>query len=454
VSRPLQRVVWKEGMFMSPQHLQAQDAYHELLLAGRLAALSPYPWGVLHVVVDQEALRAGQLQLLSFSGILPDGTPLAFDKGHPEAPPLRPLADQLRPGVKSVEVYLGVPKERDGLESYAQDGNRQSAARYLVQEQPVADRLSVGSIVPVAFAQRNTRLLFGNESRDDFEALQIAELTRDGLGASVLEQGFVPPSLRIDASPWLLEETRKCLQVMLGKQQQLADARKHRDASTVEFTPGDVKRFLQLHALDSAIPVLNHMAETGEVHPHALYLELLRAAGALSTFVVGADLLALPKFQYTRLGPTFADLFATLQQMLQTVERGGSLAIPLELRPSGVYIGKLDDERVARAGAFILAVKSEVSEQQVTDQLPRLSKIASTTEIARIVQAAAPGVPLQINHRPPNEVAVRPGVVYFNLATDDPYWKNALRDRAVAIYLPQPFDPSRTKIELLAIPGR
>ena len=172
---------------MSPQHLQAQDAYHELLLAGRLAALSPFPWGVLNVEVDQEALRAGQLQLLSFSGILPDGTPLAFDKGHPEAPPLRPLADQLRPGVKSVEVYLGVPKERDGLESYAQDSNRQSAARYLVSEQPVADRLSVGSIVPVAFAQRNTRLLFGAEPRDDFEAMQIAEVTRDNLGAAVLE---------------------------------------------------------------------------------------------------------------------------------------------------------------------------------------------------------------------------------------------------------------------------
>ena len=62
-----------------------------------------------------------------------------------------------------------MPKERDGLESYAQDGNRQSAARYLVSEQP-ADRLSVGSIVPVPFAQRNTRLLFGSEPRDDFEA--------------------------------------------------------------------------------------------------------------------------------------------------------------------------------------------------------------------------------------------------------------------------------------------
>ncbi len=269
---------------------------------------------MLHVEVDQEALRAGQLQLLSFSGILPDGTPLSFDKGHPEAPPLRPLADQLRPGVKSVEVYLGVPKERDGLESYG-PGRQPHRARRATWSRSSRWRTGCrwAPSSRSAFAQRNTRLLFGSEPRDDFEALQIAEVTRDGLGASVLEAGYVPPCLRIDASPWLLDETRKSLQVMLGKQQQLADARKHRDASTVEFTPGDVKRFLQLHALDSAIPVLNHMAETGEVHPHALYLELLRAAGALSTFAVGVDLLALPKFQYTRLGPTFADLFATLR---------------------------------------------------------------------------------------------------------------------------------------------
>ena len=452
--KPVQRVVWKEGMFMSPQHLQAQDAYHEVLVAQRLGALSPYPWGVSQIEVDEEALRAGQIQLLSFSGVLPDGTPLAFDRGHPEAPPARPVADQLRPGVKNVEVYLGLPRQRDGLESYDSNGNRQSAARFLVQEQPVADHLSVGSIVPVAFGQRNTRLLFGSEPREDFDCLQIAEVTRDSLGASVLDGSFVPPCLRIDASPWLVENARKTLQLMLGKQQQLSDARKHRDASSVEFTPADVTRFLQLHALNSIVPVLNHYVDTGEAHPHALYIELLHAAGALSTFATGVDLLALPKFQYTRLGPTFADLFRALEAMLVVVAKGGSYAIPLDLRPSGVYIGKLEDDRVARAGQFILAVKSELSDQQVGDQLPRLSKIASTNEIARIVQAAAPGVPLQVTHRVPNEVPVRPGVVYFTLATDDPYWKNALRDRSVAIYLPQPFDPSRTKIELLAIPGR
>ena len=30
-----QRVVWSEGMFMNPQHLQQADLYHESLLLGR-----------------------------------------------------------------------------------------------------------------------------------------------------------------------------------------------------------------------------------------------------------------------------------------------------------------------------------------------------------------------------------------------------------------------------------
>jgi len=37
----LQRVVWSEGMLVSPQHLQQADLYHERLLDCRLAATSP-----------------------------------------------------------------------------------------------------------------------------------------------------------------------------------------------------------------------------------------------------------------------------------------------------------------------------------------------------------------------------------------------------------------------------
>ncbi|RYZ41843.1 MAG: type VI secretion system baseplate subunit TssK, partial [Myxococcaceae bacterium] len=49
-----QRVVWSEGMFMSPHHLQQLDIYHEALLDTRLGSLEPYPWGVVSLAFDME----------------------------------------------------------------------------------------------------------------------------------------------------------------------------------------------------------------------------------------------------------------------------------------------------------------------------------------------------------------------------------------------------------------
>ncbi len=59
-----QRVVWSEGMFMSPHHMQQLDLYHENLLDLRLGAVEPYPWGVVSVEFDMEALRAGRVQVV------------------------------------------------------------------------------------------------------------------------------------------------------------------------------------------------------------------------------------------------------------------------------------------------------------------------------------------------------------------------------------------------------
>ena len=56
--KPIQRVVWSEGMFLSPQHLQQLDAYHEELLQTRLSAASGHLWGIVWCELSREALGA------------------------------------------------------------------------------------------------------------------------------------------------------------------------------------------------------------------------------------------------------------------------------------------------------------------------------------------------------------------------------------------------------------
>jgi type VI secretion system protein ImpJ len=454
--KPIQRVVWSEGMFLSPQHLQQLDAYHEELLQTRLSAAGTHQWGVVWSELSREAMGTGQVQLERFFAILPEGLTLRFERNDLEAPPARPVDPHFSPGQRTLEVFVGVPKER--LDAAPGPDGAATNVRYALAQRPIADLFpanptSTSPVKSVTFAQRRVQLLFGNEPREDFECIKIAELSRDAMGALVQEAGYVPPCLRLDAAPFVIEGLRKLLGQMAAKQRVLADARRAREASSVEFTPSDVTRYLHLRALNVALPVLNHLVDSGDAHPHLAYLWLLQMAGELMTFSAQVDPLSLPKFRFTELGPTFASLFDRLNELLRALAAELSLAVPLEMRPGGLYVGKLEDERISRCGQFILGVKSELPEQQVSEQVPRLAKIASITDIQRIVQAAAPGVPLLATFRPPPEISARPGVIYFALSVQDAYWKNAVRDRAVAIYLPQPFDPSRTKIELLGVPG-
>lgn len=450
--KPPQRVVWSEGMFMSPQHMQQQDLYHETLLEARLAALLPYTWGVVSQEFDMEALRAGQVQLLRFSGVLPDGLPISFERGQEEAPAARLVEGHFPAMEHTLDVYLGIPKERNGVESYGVNGRVGASPRFSPKNQPISDLHASTSVVPVAFAQRNVRLLFESETRDDFDAIKIAELARDKSGNLVLVDHYIPPCLRIDASPYLTNELRLLLRLLIGKQRTIASRRRHRDASALEFTASDVTLFLELNTLNGIIPFLSHALEAGNLRPQELFLMLSRCAGQLCTFSPDADPSTLPPFQYTHLHATFGELFRRINELMRNVALEQCLTVAMELGSDRIFRGSLSDERLDRCGQFILTVRSELPETQVAEQLPKLVKVASGSEIRNVVHAASPGVPIKVTYRPPPEIPLQPGTSYFVLSIQDGYWKNAMRERNVALYLPQPFEVSRTSIELLAVP--
>ena len=447
-----QRVVWTEGMFMSPHHLQQQDLYHEALLETRVEALMPYGWGVVELEFDVEALRAGEIQLMRFSGILPGGLPVAFEKGQAEAPRSRPVEGHFAPAHKTLDVYLGVPKERSGVESYRVNGQVGGNPRFLPTNRPVADLNASTSLVPVSFAQRNVALLFGTEPRDDYDAIKLAELARDKSGNLVLVETYVPPCLRVSASTFVMGELRTLLRLLVAKQRQLSARRRHRDASALEYTAADVTLFLELNALNASIPFLQHVVDAGTLRPHDLYLHLIQLAGSLCSFVSDVDPAALPAFQFINLRATFEPLFGVIQRLLRWVALEQYLTVEMRPEQGRLYRAKLEDERLDRCGQFLLAVRSVLPEKTVAEQLPKLAKVASASEIDGIVQAAAPGVPLEVTYRPPAEVPVQPGVVYFALSLGDGYWRKAMRERTVALYLPQPFDIDQTSVEMIAVP--
>lgn len=446
-----QRVFWSEGMFMTPQHLQQQDAFHEGLTTARLRVANPYHWGVVSMEVDVEALATGEFKMLSFLGVLPDGLLVSFDKGQADAPSARRVEEALTTG-RTLDVYLAVPKDLANDQGLTGAPVDTALARYAVVTRDVPDQNAGASTVPVSFVQPKMRLLIGDEPRDDFECIKIVELTRDSNGSLALVPEYIAPCLRVDASPYIIDGLRKLLRSVVAKQRELAGAKKLRDASAVEFTASDVTKFLQLSTLNGLLPMLQHVVDQGSMSPHEVYLLLLNVAGQLSTFQGTDDPATLPKFAFGALRSTFEDLFGRIHVMLRSVAIAPALPIPLERRAKGMFLGWLSDERFSRIAYVLLAVKSELSEQQVVTDIPRLTKIASRDEITHLLKTATPGVALKVTYRPPPQLPVQPGVVYFYLTLKDQFWKKILAEQNLAIYLPAPFDTEQTKIELFAVP--
>jgi type VI secretion system protein ImpJ len=449
-----QRLVWSEGMFLSPQHLQALDRYHEALLERRLEALTPFAWGVLELEVDRAALGAGQLRLASFAGAFPAGLAVGFSGTDADAPPPRAIAEHFPPQARSVEVHLGIPRERDGLAAYGPEGTDAAATRtrYTIAPRAVADATQPGATASVPFARPNLALLFGDEPRDDFETMKIAELVRTPAGQLAVSDAYVPPLLRVGASPWLAGEIRGLLARLIAKHRELADARRHRDGSSVELGGADVSRFLQLSILGGAIPEVTFVAEGEGATPAEAYLALARLAGELASFSTDADVAGLPRYAHTETRSSFEAILARIQEFVGGIGVERFVRVPLDVR-GPVQLARFPDDKLLR-GKLFLGVKTSLPEPQVAEQLPRLCKIAALPDVQALVQASAPGLPLQFLSRPPPEIPARAGTLCFALgAGNERLWKNVLLDRTLALYLPPPFDPARAQVELLAIPA-
>ncbi len=452
--RHLERVVWSEGMLMCPQHLQQQDLFMEATLAARLSGVSPYDWGVASLTIDEGELSGGILKVSEFVGVLSGGLPLELGKGEAGGPPSRPIEDHFPATATALEVYLAVPAAREGIPNYQDAVDDSAGARYRMMNRPVPDLTIAKTEQIIGFGRPNVAVLFGNETREDFETLKIAEVVRNAGGGFSLSTNYIPPSLYVAGSTVLAGYAQELLSAMLSKQRALADARRQIDAAAVEFTSQDITRFLLLNALNGSIPVVRHIAENKKVSPLATYLSLVQLAGQLTSFSSEVDPSSFPAFNFGDLRSTFEPLKAAIDKMLGVLVRERCITVPLEARPDGVWLGQLKDKRLPDCQQFVLAVEASSPQQETANKLPKLSKIASWKQIGPIVQGALPGAPLKATHRPPPEVPVRPKIVYFLVDTSDRYWRQVVSERTVAIYLPPPFDPKKAKITLMGIPDR
>lgn len=431
------KIVWNEGMLLTPHHFQQWDNYYEDLLGSRFAASMPYEWGVLELQANADAIANGNFDLLRCRAIMPDGLAVNIPQSDP-APDARPVQGHFDPDAEKIPVYLGVPAKRAGAANFQRNGAAtDQLLRYGQVAGSVPDETTGDNEQQLAYAKSNLRILFADELSEGYSSLQVAELERTPTGQLRLSENYIPPALNLRASTWLENMLRQIVEILITKSSSLGEQRRQRTTSLADFTTSEVAVFWLLHTVNSAIPGLAHLFRTPLVHPERLYFEMAELAGKLMTFTPDRHPKDIVKYEHEDLYLTFSILAQEIRDLLETVIPTRCVPIPLEKVRESLYAGRVLDDRLLKEAAFYLGVRAEIPEVQLIERVPRVIKVSSRDTIDVVIGSALPGVTLTHASPPPAPIPSRPKFHYFALDTNGMFWERIAGSKALAVYVPE-----------------
>lgn len=107
------RPLWKEGTLLSPQQFQQQAAWESFRSAGISALVTPFPWGVEKIALNDSLLTSGLLQISQLRLWLDDGS--LIDAQISDLPPQSRALDPARlAGIDAVTVVIALPHMQPG----------------------------------------------------------------------------------------------------------------------------------------------------------------------------------------------------------------------------------------------------------------------------------------------------------------------------------------------------
>ena len=194
------RVAWREGMFLRPQHFQQQDRFVDALIRARTETLRPYPWGLTALKINASLASLGKFAVERCAGLFADGQPFSTPDDFPPPPPL-----DVPPDTRDAIVYLTLPARQAGaVEFQNSDEAGGDAARFLVDEEEAPDTFSnERARETIETARPNLRFGVTRDQTYGRITVGLARIREVQNGQLMFDERYIPPTLdvRVDPAP-------------------------------------------------------------------------------------------------------------------------------------------------------------------------------------------------------------------------------------------------------------
>ncbi|MDU8924530.1 type VI secretion system baseplate subunit TssK [Pasteurellaceae bacterium LIM206] len=443
------RVIWKEGLLVQPQHFQQQQRHIDYIIQNQLLALNNnYNFGLLSLELDREMLNLGRIALLSARGVFPDGS--YFDLPGQDLLPI-PLEIKHLNDANAYDIYLALPNTTTVFSEIQSDYSEQTGSvRYKESLQDVRDiHTPNGNSAGLFLAQLSPRLIQGYEDRSAYTCLHIVRI-KDKLsdGRIELDDKFIPTNMDIAAS----SELRAFVGELASTLEQRAETLSSRIGSPSQQGIADVAEFLMLQLLNREHPFYKHLNIHPHIHPEFFYRLLVRLCGELMTFT---DASRLPKeflrYDHFAMTECFQRLFKQLRVALSTVLTPKAVSIQLESLPYGMKSAVINDQDLLYKADFILAVAARVPEELLRKQFVQQTKITTPDKIRQLVSVQLPGIELRPLTTAPRQLPYHAGYTYFYLDTHSDEWREVQKSHSIAFHVSGEFP--ELDMQLWAIRG-
>jgi len=433
----LSKIVWSEGMYLAPQHFQAQNRFFEDSLHFATSSLWSETYGFAACEVDPDALQNGILSLNHARGIFQDG--LAFDM--PECDPLpqsRSFAGLFSPTADHLTLALAVPRWVPEGKNCELELVPNDSSRYACQVETLHDENTGRDEKPVPLGRKNLRLIVESEANANLLTLPVARVIRDGAGRFVNDPTFIPPCLQTSASPRLMSLLSRLVEILEDKSTAVSQEQGQQAKGRFQtgMTGRQVSQFWFLHAINSSLTPLRHFLLSKHGHPEELFREMSRLAGALCTFGLDAHPRSLPNYDHIHPDRCFDLLDEHIRRHLEIVVPAQAIVIPLKQTGRYFFEGEAQDQRAFGRGRWVLGIRSPIGEADLITKAPQLLKICSAKFVPDLVKRAMPGLGLTHVQVPPAAIAAKVDSQYFFVTKSGPCWEHIMKTKLIGVYVP------------------
>ena len=407
------KVVWSEGIFITPQHFQQFERYLESGLRQLAVSKEGYFWGFSSLVLNSDGLKRGVLGIREAEGIFPDGSIFVFSQKQ-----LENLSLKVPANIKDTKVCLAItlPSSVNNEINFLNQNSSANSYRYKAFEKTLADTTNS----ELDGRQINPTLILENDLTSNQTALPIAVIRSSSADFEIiLDESYIPPSLGSQKQHHLKAYISEIYGLLMQKSNSLANA--VNDPNTGGSV--EVMDFMMLQTINRYLAYLHHENEGArQTHPEQLFVNLSKLCADLMTFLPSRKVGDIPIYEHNDLASCFGKLFFNLRKSLSIVLEQRAIRIPLDLRDEATRVAQTPDQSLLDKASFVLAIKADMPNEALRQKIPSVVKIGTVEKVKELVAYHLPGIKVHALSVAPRELPYHSGYVYFELDKKHELW--------------------------------